>query len=85
MIRLPQWQFVEDENHQRHWTCVAGHVRVVSIRLFLDRIGCLFDAVQNVGAARTVSTFGEPSALSRKEPPLYLSVRYSVARLMRAH
>jgi hypothetical protein len=85
MIRLPQWQFVEDENHEWHWTCVAGHVRVVSIRLFSDRADCLIVAVQAVGAARSVSTLGEPSAILRREPPLHLSVRYSVARLARAH
>jgi hypothetical protein len=23
MIKLPQWQFVEDENHEWHWTCTT--------------------------------------------------------------
>ena len=46
MIRHPQWQFVEDGNHQWHWVCHRDHVRAVSANSFADRADCVLDALQ---------------------------------------
>ncbi|MCU1376766.1 MAG: hypothetical protein JWO68_4052 [Actinomycetia bacterium] len=84
MVRLPQWQFVQDQNHQWHWTCTTDRARIVSATAFSDRADCLIDAIRSVGAARPNRTPTVVSTSSRV-PPLHLSVRYSIACAKRMH
>lgn len=70
MVKLPQWQFVEDQNHRWHWTCATDHVRVVSAASLADRVGCLLHAVRTAVHARR-QTVGRdapavPHELSKK-------------------
>jgi hypothetical protein len=85
MIRLPQWQFVEDESGQWHWTCVTDHVRVVSAQSFADRAVCLLNALQTVGAGNewTSSEVGLPAPA--EDAPLRLRLRDSLERARGAH
>jgi hypothetical protein len=52
MIRLPQWHFVEDENHQWRWIYTTGDVRAVSAAAFSSQADCVLDAVRTVVQAR---------------------------------
>ena len=78
MIRLPQWQFVEDENHEWHWTCTTDQVRVVCAVSYADRTECVLDAVRRsckAGCARG----------GAQQVQLHLSLHESLVRARRAH
>ena len=81
MIKLPQWQFVEDEHHHWHWTCTTDHVRVVSAVSYADRTECLLDAVRTVVGARRGSLDGPHPP----EVKLQLRLHDAIVRARRRH
>jgi hypothetical protein len=83
MVRLPQWQFVDDENHAWHWICTAERVRVVSASSFTERVDCLLDAVRTAVHARR-RPVAPPMAI-RHEPRLGLRLHDSLIRARRTH
>jgi hypothetical protein len=86
MIRLPQWQFVQDQNGQWHWYRVGpDKVRAMSVTSFPDRMRCVLDAMVSVGA---YGKGQQPEASGAELPtsaPLRLRLRDELARARRAH
>jgi hypothetical protein len=86
MNRLPQWQFVEDENQQWYWIRTGVDATMLESRqCFRNRADCLLDAVRTVvGERRTRPGRAAPQDVRSLDPPLHLAVRYSTARHRRS-
>ena len=84
MLKLPQWQFVEDENHEWHWVCTTDHVRAISATSFASRTDCLLDAVRTAVAARRDVAATEAAALETRVE-LHLRLHDLLVRARRVH
>jgi hypothetical protein len=74
VIRLPQWQFIENENHEWRWVSIRDDVRVVSAHTFADRSACLLDALQSAGIRRDAPQLEPGSTGETDLPRLRLSL-----------
>jgi hypothetical protein len=54
MVRIPQWQSVQDPSERWHWTCTTAHTRIVSAITFVGRAYCPIDARCSVARGRRV-------------------------------
>jgi hypothetical protein len=76
MIKLPEWQFVQDDNGEWRWFRVSpDSVRAVSPSSFPDRMQCLLDALASVGLQGPPSVAASASAATA-HPPLRLRLRH---------